>query len=145
MTLTLPMNPNGTLKRQETFDLGVAAILAQGTCSARMATAEDEGVTLGNVLCMYRGPDGAKCFAGHFVPDAEYDPVIENKFAHTIFARLSGTDQRFMDDLQRLHDYAAREDLPEGGYRLVTGDEFIKQFTKHIARFAKDNELTLTI
>lgn len=53
---------------QETFNIVYNAILKQGCLSL-----DDKG------YCLYRGPNGTKCAAGHLIPDDKYDPKMENK------------------------------------------------------------------
>lgn len=60
--------------------------------------------------CMYRAPDGLRCFVGECIPDAEYDPSIEKNtvsdllFDGKIPPTLNGVDVFLMSDCQSVHD-----------------------------------------
>jgi hypothetical protein len=51
------------------FDEAIAKITTQGAPSMR---AKDG-------LCLYRGENGLKCAAGHFIPDSKYEPEMEGQ------------------------------------------------------------------
>jgi hypothetical protein len=56
------------VEAQELYDYIVEAIVKQGRPSVG-----------DNDRCLYRGPDGLKCAAGHVIPDSMYLPVaMEN-------------------------------------------------------------------
>ena len=60
---------NQPIEAQELYDFVVAAIVKQGRPSVG-----------DNDRCLYRGPDGLKCAAGHVIPDSVYSPVeMENQ------------------------------------------------------------------
>lgn len=48
-------------------------LIAQGGCSSNSLTG-----------CLYRGPDGRKCAAGHLIPDEDYRTEFEGKSCHPI-------------------------------------------------------------
>lgn len=66
----------------------------------------------GGTTCMYRGPDGKRCFVGVFIKDSEYKTEFENKTADKL--PLCGSSllrddvchmpQRFWVQLQAVHD-----------------------------------------
>jgi len=71
--LTLIEN-NQPVEAQELYDYIVEAIVKQGRPSVG-----------DNDRCLYRGPDGLKCAAGHVIPDSMYSPVrIEDKSVDTL-------------------------------------------------------------
>ena len=60
---------NQPIEAQELYDFVVAAIVKQGRPSVG-----------DNDRCLYRGPDGLKCAAGHVIPDGIYSPeIMENR------------------------------------------------------------------
>ena len=58
-------------------------------------------------VCLYRGPNGAKCFIGAAIPDERYDPSIERRSMSYALAKTSLTadDWRFARELQVIHDF----------------------------------------
>ncbi len=59
---------NKPVEAQELYDYIVEAIVKQGRPSVG-----------DNDRCLYRGPDGLKCAAGHVIPDSMYSPIaMEN-------------------------------------------------------------------
>jgi hypothetical protein len=65
---------NQPIKAQELYDYIVEAIVKQGRPSVG-----------DNDRCLYRGPDGLKCAAGHVIPDSMYSPVrMEDKSVDTL-------------------------------------------------------------
>jgi hypothetical protein len=59
---------NQPVEAQELYDYIVEAVVKQGRPSVG-----------DNDRCLYRGPDGLKCAAGHVIPDSMYSPVaMEN-------------------------------------------------------------------
>lgn len=82
---------------QETFDIVVAHARKQGCKSM------DGGI------CLYRGPNGLKCWAGILIPDEEYVPEMEHMSISQIgLARTcilnQGHDIALVEELQRCHD-----------------------------------------
>ena len=60
---------NQPIEAQELYDFVVAAVVKQGRPSVG-----------DNDRCLYRGPGGLKCAAGHVIPDGVYSPVeMENQ------------------------------------------------------------------
>lgn len=60
-------------------------------------------------LCMYRGPDGNKCFAGVFIPDNLYNPEMERRKIDLLIERIPELssifeEKNFARDLQNAHD-----------------------------------------
>lgn len=86
------------MTRQEIFDKAYTVILEQGIPS----------IDPDMERCVYRGPNGVRCVAGHFITDEEYNDRME------IFTADEGTvrdlfldkniDPGFMRSLQRIHD-----------------------------------------
>ena len=70
-----------------------------------------------NDFCMYRAPDGKKCFVGALIKDEFYSPDLENnpvKELPVIHAvekslgyRLSSDELSMLKDLQAVHDNAS--------------------------------------
>jgi hypothetical protein len=62
--------------------------------------------------CLYRHPNGLKCFIGELIPDEMYEPEMENKgidmlweYYPEIFSNLFKKDQiPFLEKLQQIHD-----------------------------------------
>lgn len=90
------------MTRQEVFDAAVGGVLAQG----RPSISED------GKQCLYRGPDGAKCAAGHLIPDELYRPSFETQSIDVIAAEALPfeTSASFLMQLQAAHDAAAGDD-----------------------------------
>lgn len=88
---------------QEIFDKSVSGVLAQGGPS----------VSNSGYYCMYRGPNGRKCAAGHLIDDEHYSPEFEGAYADEIAfpPLLTGgvaKDQlELIRELQKAHDRAA--------------------------------------
>jgi hypothetical protein len=64
--------------------------------------------------CMYRNPDGLKCFIGHLIPDELYEAEMEGRtvrrlleeYPNTFLALgLTGANLPLMQALQNVHDY----------------------------------------
>jgi hypothetical protein len=65
---------NQPIEAQELYDYIVEAVVKQGRPSVG-----------DNDRCLYRGPDGLKCAAGHVIPDSMYSPVaMENSGVHQL-------------------------------------------------------------
>jgi len=65
------------------------------------------------ISCKYRGPDGARCAAGLFIPDDKYDPKCEGFQCDKAFEKLNfnfNGDLAFLLKLQQLHDILCRSD-----------------------------------
>ena len=68
--------------------------------------------------CMYRGPGGLKCAAGHLIPDDRYAFAMERRcasdvgtvYGFDIFGEgVTKEDENFLDNLQEAHDYPINE------------------------------------
>ena len=56
-------------------------------------------------LCLYRGPNGLKCYIGHLIPDELYDPLFENKSYEEVLRSLNiEVDINLFGALQHAHD-----------------------------------------
>ena len=89
---------NQPIEAQELYDFVVAAIVKQGRPSVG-----------DNDRCLYRGPDGLKCAAGHVIPNSMYSKEMESRNV----ARLSELNlipnsllphERLLKSLQGDHD-----------------------------------------
>jgi hypothetical protein len=113
------------LTNQETFDKVVTALRAQGKPSVNPETNE----------CMYRGPNGIKCAAGHLIPDDEYKPKFEGYRvdADTIISIIqdNGHDIALVKELQFAHDSSA--DLTSNNKEFMK--ELEKQFQEVAIKF----------
>jgi len=85
---------------QEIFDKVVQHARTQGRKSL---TADGE--------CVYRSPDGYKCFIGALIPDAVYVPKMEGiaagalvEFYPTTYYLFAGIDSNSLSTLQEIHD-----------------------------------------
>jgi hypothetical protein len=64
--------------------------------------------------CVYRGPDGARCAVGVFIPDAEYRDDFEGDDIEALLRRddcppslvAMLEHRKLLDELQAAHDYA---------------------------------------
>lgn len=72
--------------------------------------AKDPRESMLNDKCMYRGPNGLRCFVGECIPDEEYDPAIEGSTVqdlhlnNTIPPALKDVDVDLMVECQTVHD-----------------------------------------
>jgi hypothetical protein len=66
--LLIRIEQNQPVEAQELYDYIVEAIVKQGRPSVG-----------DNDRCLYRGPDGLKCAAGHVIPDSMYSEDMENR------------------------------------------------------------------
>lgn len=62
-------------------------------------------------ICLYRGPNGTKCFVGALITDESYDHSLETNTVveHDVRKALQAsginiTHQFFLRDLQKIHD-----------------------------------------
>jgi len=138
------MNIFGTeMSRQEIFDKGVAAILAQGEPSAELVFEEypdEPELNHYEVSCLYRAPNGNKCLIGHLLPDDQYDPRMETVPASTILdqsAIMPGG--KFINELQACHDEAAKS---EEANVMNTGPVFLDRFRDLADDFAQRHQLS---
>jgi hypothetical protein len=84
---------------QKTFDIVVNALRKQGEKSV-----SDVDVN----SCLYRGPNGLKCAAGHLIPDELYNKKMEGVSCDHIqvseVLQKCGHDHKFVKRLQWVHD-----------------------------------------
>lgn len=111
------------MTKQETFDLAVAGVLAQGGPAV---------TDLGR--CQYRGAGNTKCAAGHLIPDALYTrdmddggQIVTNEIARKVILDL-GHDQDLVEALQTAHDEPAN-----AGWR---GERYLEAFRAACVRVA---------
>ena len=126
---------------QETFDQCVAHLRRQKVPAIEGAK------------CLYRTTDGKKCAAGYFIPDAEYDPVMEGMSLCFCYGNHSDPDDwgfadnqlgqlacwkehsvRLMHALQLAHDNAARD--AKAGCK-----PFLLSLEENLANIAKNHVL----
>lgn len=107
------------LSKQEVFDKVVEHALTQKQQARGKAGGQME-------ICMYRTPEGLKCFIGALIPDEEYTPELEgrevdqllssDRFGLTVLP-IVGVDReeavKFYLELQRIHDERKPEQWPE--------------------------------
>lgn len=112
------------MNRNQMFEIAVKGLQAQGYRQAQSATG----------ICMFRAPDGRKCAVGHLVSDEflskvrkEYGIPDNAKFEPTTpdllraMAReglIANEDQKFLKDLQGIHDLARTPDQMKYGLQL---------------------------
>ena len=64
----------------------------------------------GDGSCMYRGPNDRRCAIGWLIPDALYDPFLEEIDLSLVLDKLTdnkkfeGVDKDFLRDFQLVHD-----------------------------------------
>lgn len=77
--------------------------------------------------CLYRGPNGAACSVGIFIPDRLYDPELEVCDVYTLLSDTENDELRcllepnvdFFAKLQDIHDSC--ENTDEGYNKFVKG------------------------
>jgi hypothetical protein len=89
---------NKPVEAQELYDYIVEAIVKQGRPSVG-----------DNDRCLYRGPEGLKCAAGHVIPDSMYSENMENNSILSVFEAGSlpislAPHRDLIQKLQNLHD-----------------------------------------
>jgi hypothetical protein len=88
------------LHAQSLFDRIVRGVRRQG-----YKRAEGDGEA-----CMYRDPQGVRCFVGLVISDREYSADIEGQTVQALhesgrlFSDLTAADLEFLEDLQAVHD-----------------------------------------
>lgn len=98
------------MTKQEMFERVVRGLAAQGW--ERSVDPDDEDPDDG-LLCLYRGPGGRKCAAGHLIADEHYRSFLEDcgsvwpegAVAEALIA--SGVPKELLDvvaELQQIHD-----------------------------------------
>ena len=62
-------------------------------------------------ICMYRSPDGLKCFVGEIIPDELYQDTMEKNIASEVFScnyadffKARNSFSHAYDVMQRIHD-----------------------------------------
>jgi hypothetical protein len=122
------------VEAQELFDYITSKVLEQGRPSI-LETNDEEGEA--KVVCVYRGENGAKCAAGHVIPDAWYSEKLEGRAANGVLEgepRLEASLAPHLSlllDLQEAHDSAYRASFFHSNRPTFTA-EFIRRAT-HIA------------
>jgi len=125
-----------TIEKQATFDFVVGKIREQGCASVKPDSNS----------CLYRGPNGTKCAAGHVIPDEKYDPCFEGCTVPVSLAdwdsgntkklyevlKETGHDLNLLRSLQRAHDSISME------YNFLAG------FEKNVQHVAEFHELVYT-
>ena len=84
------------------------------------------------VHCLYRGPEGARCFVGILIPDEAYSPELEDLGVYEFLVMRSlgvdyqhdpqGSYERFLCLLQSIHDDAVRNNkaaLEQGTIKFI--------------------------
>ena len=85
--------------------------------------------SVSRTMCLYRGPDGARCVAGLFIPDERYRGSLEgrNLYDQEVAECLSEDampHRAFIRDLQHIHD-----DVAEGPH--IARELFVEFAQKH--------------
>lgn len=92
------------MKAQEIFDTVAKHLFEQG----------HQAVNAAFGMCAYRSPNGSKCAVGILIPDADYDPMIEDNDVFTALEILAPNSQvcadlreheDFLTELQEAHDW----------------------------------------
>lgn len=69
----MTLNPSEITNLDEMLRYAVQAVIEQGRPSIH-PTSDNQ-----SSLCLYRGPEGAKCAVGHLLPDSEYRGLMEGQ------------------------------------------------------------------
>jgi len=116
---------------QEVFDTAVLGVLSQGKPSINHT---------GD--CMYRGPNGLKCAAGHVLKDQDYKRHfdINNLSIYSLSDRIETPyyvkdNKILLSRLQRVHDSKT----------LGDNSVWLKSFRTKARRIAKDFDLKIPI
>lgn len=86
------------MTNQEAFDIVYVNALKQNERSEK------------NGQCLYRGPNGLKCFAGFLIDDSEYIPEFEDESIFVSYHNLhklfvnKGLNIEFIHKLRTIHD-----------------------------------------
>ena len=108
MTVLSRIKAGQPIAAQELFDYITSKVLEQGRPSLK--TNPSLGGT--SAVCVYRGQDGAKCAAGHVIPDAWYCEELEGQAADGVLEREPRLEASLAPhlslllDLQGAHDSA---------------------------------------
>lgn len=149
------------MTKQETFNLVVSALLAQGRPSVGV---EPIG---GFNRCRYRGDDGCKCAVGHLIPDDKYDPAMEGgamvrevdelgdggsthchaaKLLWDVVVAQGGHDPELCADLQDAHDGGSRtNDTFDWMSPAAKAAHWREYFELHAAIVAKKHYLSAAV
>lgn len=57
--------------------------------------------------CLYRGPNGTRCFIGAAIPDEKYHPILEGHFAIDVLRDIDMIAPPGVNALQIVHDKRA--------------------------------------
>lgn len=106
-----------------------AAIVEQGAPSQKASG-----------MCMYRGPNGRKCAAGHLIPDELYHEGLESIGWRTMdeeFYKACGLQHHssMIWELQRCHDVAASSEQ--------SNDYFIELFQESVIKLCRKFHLNI--
>lgn len=93
------------MTNQEMFNFVWDKLAEQGCASS---TTDDFGIA-----CLYRGPNGLKCAAGHLIPDEAYNEQDEYACVGDVQYFIDHQDEYdllLLSELQVAHDNAAESD-----------------------------------
>lgn len=100
--------------------------------------------------CLYRGPNGTRCFVGALIPDENYTPFLENlgaghewvleKLGYNEELDSDGVIHDFLCRLQTIHDCALRDNRPSLEQGIVS---FIELVRPELDALAKAHSLTI--
>jgi hypothetical protein len=132
--------------RQELFNAVALALIAQRGPSFEVGKG-----------CMYRGPNGRKCAAGHLIPDEVYRPTMETiSFSglDTPVYDAMGVDDKdvlFVQRLQRAHDApvlnspGALSDASSDPFATPTDTEWFADWVAGMRRIASELGLSTAV
>lgn len=98
------------MNKQEMFTKAWRGLEAQGW--KKSEGFNDRNMTVTKIGCLYRGPHGMKCAAGHLIPDENYRPGMEGDPILLLLSSNPGLfgesvtdeDTYFIYDMQQAHD-----------------------------------------
>jgi hypothetical protein len=131
----------GRVSKQAVADFIVARMKEQRRGSAKFY--DEEGYRDEVEMCLYRGPEGAKCAVGHLIPDRQYRKgmdadsglPVEQLMLEYFPAYSEDTDKLyFLKHLQMAHDGAASE----------FDDEFVDEFIRRVTSVYHNHKLDMT-
>jgi hypothetical protein len=113
---------NQPVEAQELYDYIVEAIVKQGRPSVG-----------DNDRCLYRGPDGLKCAAGHVIPDSMYSELMENRSILDLsgFGKAPKSLVHHAELISRLQD----------AHDAASSGKFLDAFLSTVSRVAEDHDL----
>lgn len=121
------------ITNQEAFNKVVISLRKQGRKSR---------VTLSNGFfhdrCVYRGPNGLKCGAGHLIPDELYKDEFDNEFEDSSIRNIVshyGEEKVFGDKIENINFIAQLQKIHDN-YRVSIWEE-------EFARLAQEFNLTV--